>query len=180
MSSAMSRARAAAWRPAGARKRSVDQAPPFRHATGEGACGVQIAEPTSCRSPNSTIAHTRLAGLPTTEQRTDSLVVAPKPEYIPRVVDAELRAGLSEPWAVLIQGAKGVGKTETASHLAASKVLLDVDQEARAAAAIDPSLVLSGARPRLIDEWQEVPAIWNHVRGAVELEVEGRQLLPRY
>jgi uncharacterized protein len=94
--------------------------------------------------------------------------VARRPEYIPRVVDAELDEALRGQVAVLIEGAKGVGKTETASHRAESRVLLDVDQEARTAAAIDPSLVLAGDKPRLIDEWQEVPAIWNHVRRAVD------------
>ncbi len=47
-------------------------------------------------------------------------------------------------------------------------MLLDIDQHARAAAAIDPSLVLSGGKPRLIDEWQQVPEIWNHVRRAID------------
>ena len=87
---------------------------------------------------------------------------------MPRVVDAELSEALLGQMAVLIEGAKGVGKTETASQQARSRALLDVDQEARAAAAIDPSLVLAGHKPRLIDEWQEVPAIWNHVRRAVD------------
>ena len=88
--------------------------------------------------------------------------------YIPRVADAELSEALSGNVAVLIEGAKAVGKTETASHHARSRVLLDVDQHARAAAAIDPSLVLSGGKPRLIDEWQQVPEIWNHVRRAID------------
>jgi uncharacterized protein len=84
------------------------------------------------------------------------------------VVDAELDEALRGQMAVLIEGAKGVGKTETASHRAKSRVLFDVEQEARTAAAIDPWLVLAGDKPRLIDEWQEVPAIWNHVRRAVD------------
>ena len=96
------------------------------------------------------------------------LDVAQRSEYFPRVVDAELDEAIDGQAAVLIEGAKGVGKTETASHRAKSRVLLDVDQEARTAAAIDPSLVLVGDKPRLIDEWQEVPAIWNHVRRAVD------------
>jgi len=94
--------------------------------------------------------------------------VALRSGYVPRVVDAELDEALHGQVAVLIEGAKGVGKTETASHRAKSRVLLDVDPEARTAATIDPSLVLVGDRPRLVDEWQEVPAIWNHVRRAVD------------
>ncbi|MGD0943642.1 MAG: DUF4143 domain-containing protein [Acidimicrobiales bacterium] len=89
-------------------------------------------------------------------------------EYSSRVVDAELDAALRASGAVVLDGAKGVGKTETASHRAKSRVLLDVDQEARRAAEVDPSLVLAGEKPRLIDEWQEVPQLWNHVRRAVD------------
>jgi predicted AAA+ superfamily ATPase len=47
-------------------------------------------------------------------------------------------------------------------------VLLDIDANARAAASIAPQIVLAGAVPRLIDEWQIEPAIWNHVRRAVD------------
>lgn len=73
--------------------------------------------------------------------------------YIPRVVDAELEEALRGQVAVLIEGAKGVGKTKTASHRAQSRVLLDVDKEAQTAAAIDPWLVLAGDKPWLIDPW---------------------------
>src|SRR5690606_40815552 len=45
--------------------------------------------------------------------------------------------------------------------------LLDVDENARRAAAVDPGLVLDGPVPRLIDEWQIEPGLWNHVRRAV-------------
>ncbi len=55
-----------------------------------------------------------------------------------------------------------------ASHQAKSMVLFDVDSEARFAATIDASLVLDGDKPRLIDQWQEVPDIWNHVRRAID------------
>jgi uncharacterized protein len=94
--------------------------------------------------------------------------MAKRPGYIPRVIDAEIDAALGGPVAVVLEGAKGVGKTETATHQAKSRVLLDVDQEARTAALIDPSLVLAGDKPRLIDEWQEVPELWNHIRRAVD------------
>lgn len=89
-------------------------------------------------------------------------------EYQPRVVDAELRARLASTGAVVIEGPKACGKTATARQVAASEVLLDTDANARAAAAIAPELVLAGAVPRLIDEWQIEPAIWNHVRRAVD------------
>jgi predicted AAA+ superfamily ATPase len=88
--------------------------------------------------------------------------------YLPRVVDAELDARLRAAGAVVIEGAKAVGKTETARRRASSSVLLDIDENARRAAAVDPSLVLDGPAPRLIDEWQVEPALWNHVRRAVD------------
>lgn len=86
--------------------------------------------------------------------------------YRARVVDAELTERLSSLGAVLIEGPRACGKTETARRRAASEVLLDVDVAAIEAAALDPRLVLAGPRPRLIDEWQIAPTIWNHVRRA--------------
>ena len=88
--------------------------------------------------------------------------------YLPRIVDAELDARLGAAGAVVIEGPKASGKTETARQRAASSVLLDVDENARRAAAVDPSLVLNGPTPRLIDEWQVKPRLWNHVRRAVD------------
>ncbi len=70
--------------------------------------------------------------------------------------------------AVVIEGPKACGKTATARQVAASEVLLDVDANARRAIAVDPSLVLEGPIPRLLDEWQIEPAIWNHVRRAID------------
>jgi hypothetical protein len=88
--------------------------------------------------------------------------------YRARVVDAELAVSLASAGAVLVEGPKACGKTETARRAARSEVLLDVDRRARQAAAMDPSLVLDGDTPRLIDEWQREPAIWDHVRRAVD------------
>ncbi len=88
--------------------------------------------------------------------------------YQLRIVDAELAARLKATGAVLIEGPKACGKTATARRIAASEALLDVDAGAREAAAVDPALVLAGATPRLIDEWQLAPAIWNHVRREVD------------
>jgi len=88
--------------------------------------------------------------------------------YLSRVLDDVLLARLASLGAVLIEGPKACGKTETARRAAASEVLLDLDAAARAAAEVDPSLVLEGATPRLIDEWQLVPELWNQVRRAVD------------
>ncbi len=88
--------------------------------------------------------------------------------YKRRVVEAELRRRLASAGAIVIEGPKACGKTATAETLAASVVLLDVDEQARRVADIEPDLVLAGESPRLIDEWQVVPSIWNHVRRAVD------------
>ena len=91
--------------------------------------------------------------------------------YLPRIGDAELLRRLEAAGAVLIEGPRACGKTAMARQVAASEVLLDIDANARLAMAVDPGLVLAGDRPRLIDEWQTEPAIWNHVRHAVDRNV---------
>ncbi len=88
--------------------------------------------------------------------------------YQPRIVDRELAARLGAVGAVVIEGPTAGGKTATARQIAASEVLLDVDANARQAIAVDPALVLDGRTPRLIDEWQIEPTIWNHVRRAID------------
>lgn len=88
--------------------------------------------------------------------------------YRPRIVDDELLIRLGATGAVVIEGPKACGKTATARQVAASEVLLDTDLNARQAISVDPSLVLEGATPRLIDEWQIEPEIWNHVRRTVD------------
>jgi predicted AAA+ superfamily ATPase len=88
--------------------------------------------------------------------------------YAERIIDSELSGKLKTIGAAVIEGPKACGKTVTAQHLAASEVRLDVDPEAREAAALEPAFVLDGPTPRLIDEWQLEPAIWNHVRRAID------------
>ncbi|MCL2788192.1 MAG: DUF4143 domain-containing protein [Micrococcales bacterium] len=90
------------------------------------------------------------------------------PPYLPRVADGELSERLGRIGAVLIEGMRGCGKTETARRQAASEVLLDVDDTAKNTASIAPFNVLGGPTPRLIDEWQMVPGVWNAVRRAVD------------
>ncbi len=77
----------------------------------------------------------------------------------------------------MIEGPKACGKTATARQVAASEVLLDVDAEARRAAELDPSLILAGPTPRLIDEWQIEPHVWDHVRRAVDDRVAPGQFV---
>ena len=72
--------------------------------------------------------------------------------YHPRIVDVELSERLKGSGAIVIEGPRACGKTSTARQIAASEVLLDVDENVRRAIAVDPALVLEGASPRLIDE----------------------------
>lgn len=88
--------------------------------------------------------------------------------YIARLADGELSQRLSWSGAVLIEGPKACGKTETARQQARSEVRLDVNVQERSAAEITPSLILDQPAPLLIDEWQLVPDIWAHVRRAVD------------
>lgn len=97
--------------------------------------------------------------------------------YRPRIVDPELSGRLAATGAVVIEGPKGCGKTATARQLARSEVLLDVDENARRAIAIDPSLVLDGPVPRLFDEWQLEPTLWNHLRRAVDARQQPGQFI---
>jgi uncharacterized protein len=92
----------------------------------------------------------------------------PSHPYRPRTVDDELKRLLAAMGAVLVEGPKACGKTETARQIASSEVRLDVDRNARKAVAVDPSLILEGDTPRLIDEWQVEPEVWNHVRRSVD------------
>ena len=98
-------------------------------------------------------------------------------DYRPRIADAELRERLDAAGAVVIEGPKACGKTRMAQQWAASEVLLDVDMAARQALAIDAALVLEGPRPRLLDEWQVEPTVWNQVRRAVDAAGKTAQFL---
>lgn len=88
--------------------------------------------------------------------------------YRPRITDPQIQTFLKAMGAVVVEGPKACGKTESARQFAASEVRLDVDRNARQAVSIDPSLVLEGETPRLIDEWQLEPELWNHVRRAID------------
>ncbi|MBA3245708.1 MAG: AAA family ATPase, partial [Actinobacteria bacterium] len=87
--------------------------------------------------------------------------------YRRRVVDDELDDLAASLPALALEGAKAVGKTATASERARTVHALD-DPTQRALAAADPSRLLSGPFPVLIDEWQYVPDTWDLVRRAVD------------
>ncbi|MDR1184071.1 MAG: DUF4143 domain-containing protein [Coriobacteriales bacterium] len=88
--------------------------------------------------------------------------------YIKRVIDEELNLALRRTGGVQIVGAKSCGKTMSAQQVARSEVHIDIDPQVEIAMQTDPSRLLLGEVPRLLDEWQEQPALWNHVRHAID------------
>lgn len=88
--------------------------------------------------------------------------------YLPRIVDQELTASLKAAGAVLIRGPKACGKTQTASRQSASSLQVDKDPRVPDMMAIDPGVLLVGASPRLIDEWQLQPRLWDYIRHEVD------------
>ena len=91
--------------------------------------------------------------------------------YYPRTADRMLTELLEAFGAVLIEGPKWCGKTTTASQIAKSIIKMqdpDMRAEYLATAASKPSLLLKGEMPRLIDEWQDAPVLWDAVRVLVD------------
>lgn len=92
-------------------------------------------------------------------------------EYLNRMADLLLKEHLESSGAVLIEGPKWCGKTTTAMQQAASIIKLqdsDMRENYFSMASIRPSLLLAGDTPRLIDEWQEIPVLWDSVRTMVD------------
>jgi predicted AAA+ superfamily ATPase len=87
--------------------------------------------------------------------------------YRSRIVDVEIDALIGSLPALLLEGAKGVGKTATATRRAATVWQLD-DPVQRDIATADPARLIEGRPPVLIDEWQLVPETWDLVRRAVD------------
>lgn len=85
------------------------------------------------------------------------------PGYLPRIAGGGVESALRRRGAVLIEGVRGCGKTWMARHFARSEVRLD-DEAALLLASADPVEVLQGSTPRLLDEWQNAPHLWNRVR----------------
>jgi len=88
--------------------------------------------------------------------------------YIKRVVEDDLLENLTASGAVLIKGPKSCGKTATAKQYANSVLEIDRDKQVPIIMATNPQLLLMGNTPRLIDEWQEQPEIWNYIRHEVD------------
>ncbi len=85
------------------------------------------------------------------------------PGYLPRVAARDVESALRRRGAVLIEGVRGCGKTWLGRHFARSEARLD-DEAILLLASSDPAEVLRGPIPRLLDEWQNAPQLWNRVR----------------
>lgn len=106
--------------------------------------------------------------------------VANKELYKPRVIDVQVARYLKNFGAVCIEGPKWCGKTWTSSYHSMSEFLLgdpNNNFQNRQLAQLSPSIVLEGETPRLIDEWQEVPPIWDAVRYIVDQRGQKSQFI---
>ena len=101
-------------------------------------------------------------------------------QYRPRIADKMLSRRLMGVGAVLIQGPKWCGKTTTAEQQAKSVVYMDdpeyMDQNIELAS-LSPKKLLAGATPRLIDEWQLAPQLWDAARFEVDHRDEEGQFI---
>lgn len=101
-------------------------------------------------------------------------------KYLPRVLDRELDLRLRSVGATLIVGPKWCGKTTTAKQKAASVLEMqdpDLQEGYLKLADTKPSLLLQGEKPRLIDEWQLAPVLWDAVRVSVDRSDEKGQYI---
>ena len=88
--------------------------------------------------------------------------------YGKRLLDKKIGKKLKSTGGVLLKGVRFCGKTTTAMQHAASFVRFDASELIREQATLVPQIVLQGATPRLLDEWQLVPSIWNAVRSEID------------
>lgn len=100
--------------------------------------------------------------------------------YKARIVDEQVKRDLRIFGAICIEGPKWCGKTWTSSHHANSEFLVGDPSgnfSNRMLAELEPYTVLKGDAPRLIDEWQEVPALWDATRAFVDKSGSKGQLI---
>ncbi len=103
-----------------------------------------------------------------------------KRKYRPRIIDKQIDKYLSTFGALCIEGPKWCGKTWTSSFHSKSQFFLGDPAgnfQSRELARLSPALVLEGETPRLIDEWQEVPPLWDAVRHKVDQTTEKGQFI---
>lgn len=97
--------------------------------------------------------------------------------YYPRLIEKEIELKLKSSGAVVVAGPKFCGKTTTCMLYQKSFVKLNTKQSIMMAR-MNPGAVLNGEKPRLIDEWQKAPDIWNHVKDDLDFEYQfGKYIL---
>lgn len=97
--------------------------------------------------------------------------MAAKRAYKKRIADQLIERRLQGKGALLIEGPKWCGKTTTAMQFAKSMLNLGDSVEyskAQTSLQVNPQTLLAGAAPRMIDEWQTIPALWDMVRSEVD------------
>src|SRR5660398_28314 len=88
--------------------------------------------------------------------------------YLPRTIDPRVTRLLKAMGGVVLEGPRACGKTSTGLQHARSSIRLDASPGAIALAELDPAGVLQGDTPRLIDEWQLAPTLWNVIRHEID------------
>jgi uncharacterized protein len=97
--------------------------------------------------------------------------------YQERISDKELQRKLKASGAVLIRGAKACGKTESAKQIAKSVLNVDRDVQVQALINTAPKRLLNGETPRLIDEWQVQPKLWDYIRHEIDDRKKNAQFI---
>lgn len=100
--------------------------------------------------------------------------------YLPRIIDKLLKERLEAKGAVLLEGPKWCGKTTSAKKIAGSFIAMDqpdMSKQYQTIAELSPQQLLEGETPRLIDEWQIAPNLWNAVRYEVDQRDEFGQFI---
>lgn len=101
-------------------------------------------------------------------------------KYLPRIIDKLLSDRLEAKGAVLLEGPKWCGKTTSAKEIAGSFISMDqpeMSKQYQSMAELSPLTLLEGETPRLIDEWQIAPNLWNAVRYEVDQRDEFGQFI---
>ncbi len=101
-------------------------------------------------------------------------------KYLPRIIDKLLSDRLEAKGAVLLEGPKWCGKTTSAKEIASSFISMDqpeMSKQYQSMAELSPRTLLEGETPRLIDEWQIAPNLWNAVRYEVDQRDEFGQFI---
>jgi predicted AAA+ superfamily ATPase len=88
--------------------------------------------------------------------------------YNNRLLDLKIEKKLKSIGGILLKGVRFCGKTTTALRHSKSSVRFDKSETIREQATLAPQIVLQGETPRLLDEWQLVPSIWNAVRAEID------------